>query len=282
MSRGLTLSGPISRQGSITTAPMKIHKETGKIILSQKTRIWFRAAVCFWATVVLMTLLMIYSELFSSQTTSFTCDRSTGDCAVDGRNREVPRLDDISRAQMDRDFNRRDGRNWGINLITHDGKKHSIEQQRAIKDSVVSEYRATVTAINAYLAHREQQKLEVSFTYRASLWEKVQSIFYFLFGAVALFVGWLHWTKRLYTFEPGKVIIEVRRPFQRDTQEITADRIAAIALRPMSTGRFLELKIVGTSSIRVVETGGSQTTTDNALARELAEILGKPLESAST
>ena len=279
--RVLTSFGPISRPGAITAA-VKIHKETGKIVLTQKMRIWFRVAVCLWAIVVLMTPFMIYSELFSSQTTRFTCDRGTGECAVDGRSREVPRLADIRRAEMDHDFNRRDGRNWGINLITQDGKKHSIEQQRAIKDSVVSDYRAAATAINAFLAHPAQQKLDVSFTYRAGLSEQLQSIFYFFFGAGTLFVGWLLWTKRLYTFEPGKVIIEVRRWFQHDAQEITADRITAIVERKTSRGRMVELRVDGPSNVAIIETGHSQAATNDPLARELAEVLGKPLESAST
>jgi len=84
----------------------------------------------------------------------------------------------------------------------------------------------------------------------------------------------------LYTFEPGKVIIEVRRWFQHDAQEITADRITAIVERKTSTGRMVELKIDGPSSMAILETG--QTATDRPLARELAEVLGKPLESAST
>jgi hypothetical protein len=178
---------------------------------------------------------------------------------------------------MDRDFNRRDGRNWGINLITHDGKKHSIEVQRAIKDSVVSEYRATVTAINTYLAHPDQQKLDVSFTYRASLSEQLQSIFYFFFGVGTLFVGWVFWTKRRYVFEPGKVVIEVRRPFQRSAQEIAADRITAIAERQTSTSRIVELEVDGTSSMPIVVSGRNLMAPDDPLARELAGFLGKPL-----
>ena len=88
---------PLSTLGTVLTAPMKIHKEGPTIRLSQKTRLWFRIAVCFWASVVLMMPLMIYSEFFSSTTTRFTCDRGTGVCAVNGRTREVPRLADITR-----------------------------------------------------------------------------------------------------------------------------------------------------------------------------------------
>jgi hypothetical protein len=282
MPREAAPHGPLSRRGAILTAPMKIRKKGGNIILSQKTRLWFRAAVSVWATVVLMTPFMIYSELFSSQTTRFTCERGSGVCAVDGRPKDVPRLADITRAEMDHDFNRRDGTNWGINLVTRDGKKHSIEQQRAIKDSVIADYRSTVKAINAYLADGTQQKLDTSFTYRASLWEKLQSIFYLFFGVATLFVGWLLWTRRVYTFEAGKVTVVVCRPFQRATQEIGADRITAIADRHVFDRRRVELKLAGALPIPVVEAGSTETLVADPLAKELAEFLGKPLESVST
>ena len=80
--------GPLNGPGAILTAPMKIHKKGGKIILSQKTRLWFRTAVCLWASVVLMTPFMTYATLFTSQTTRFTCDRGSGVCAVDGSARD--------------------------------------------------------------------------------------------------------------------------------------------------------------------------------------------------
>ena len=40
---------------------MKIRRPDGTIVLFQKTRFWFRAAVCLWATLVLLDPLMIYS-----------------------------------------------------------------------------------------------------------------------------------------------------------------------------------------------------------------------------
>jgi hypothetical protein len=46
MPREAAPSGPLSRRGTILTAPMKIHKKAGNITLSQKTRLWFRAAIC--------------------------------------------------------------------------------------------------------------------------------------------------------------------------------------------------------------------------------------------
>jgi hypothetical protein len=43
----------------------------------------------------------------------------------------------------------------------------------------------------------------------------------------------------------------------------------------------VELKLDGTSSMAIVETGHSQAAADDSLARELAGVLGKPLENAS-
>jgi hypothetical protein len=116
----------------------------------------------------------------------------------------------------------------------------------------------------------------------ASIGEKLQSIFYLFFGVATLFVGWLLWTRRVYTFEPSKVTVVVGRPFQRATQEIGADRITAIADHNVFDRRRVELKLAGASPIPVVEAGRTETLVADPLAKELAEFLGKPLESVST
>ena len=127
-----SLQPPLSSGGTFLRAHLKIRREGGTIVLSQKTRLWFRLSVCVWAMVVLMTPFMLYDEIVNSHTTHFTCDRASGICAVEGDPKGVPPLADIARAVMDHDFNRRDDANWGINLVTSDGKKYAIEQQRAI------------------------------------------------------------------------------------------------------------------------------------------------------
>jgi hypothetical protein len=277
MPRGVPRLAPLSAPSALVS-PFKVHKQGSKVVFSQKTRLWFRAAVCFWATVVFLTPFMIYFNFFSSQTTRFTCDRSTGACEVDGQTRDVPRLGDINRAVLDHDFNRRDGANYGIELITREGKKYPIEQQRAIKDSVIADYRKTVKAINAYVADPTQQKLDTSFTYRAGAWERFQSIFYFLFGVGTLFVAWRLWTTRLLTVEPGKITIVERHPFNRQTGEIAADRVSGIAFREFSDRRVVELKLDDASTVQVVNAGRMEALMADQMARELAGSLGKPLE----
>lgn len=277
----LASPGPLTLRNAVLNTGVKVHREGIAIVLLQKTRLWFRAAVCFWATIVLLTPFMIYSEIFTSQTTTFTCDRGAGICAVNGRTNDVPRLADITRAEMDHDFNRRDGRHWGINLLTRDGKRHSIEQQRAIKNTVVDDYRTAVKAINAFLGDHTRQKLDTSFTYHAALSEVLQSFFYLFFGVAALFAAFPFWTKRRYTFEPGKIAFQVRRPFQRETQEIATDRITAIVDRPGANRRIVGLKLDDGSSISLIEAGPDQAPKANQLAKELAGILGKPLQISS-
>jgi len=146
---------------------------------------------------------------------------------------------------------------------------------------VIADYRATVRAINAYLADGSQQKLDASFTYRAGLWEEFQSIFYLVFGAATLFIAWGLWTKRVCTFEPAKVTFVERRWFRHSMQEIGADRIIAIVERPVLDRQVVELQLADLSAILVVETErtGVRMT---GLARELAELLRKPLQAALT
>lgn len=272
----------LNAEGGFLASSMKIRRKGGQIIVSQKTRLWFRAAACVWATVVLLTPFMIYSEFFTSTTTRFTCDRGTGLCAVDGRATDIPRVPDIVRAEMDHDFNRRDGPNWGVNLVTRDGRKHAIEDQRAIDDRVVADYRTAVRAINAYLADPAQKIFATSFTYRASLGEKFQSVFYLFFGVATLLIVYALWTKTSYVFASDKVTLVKQWPFQRTTEEIAANRIHGVVDRPAVDGRLLELKLEDASQVVIVHAGRANAPEVSALAMELAQFLAKPLESAST
>ncbi|HEY3741546.1 MAG TPA: hypothetical protein VGL53_16955 [Bryobacteraceae bacterium] len=273
-------SGPIRYEGNLLAAPMEIHKETGRIVLSQKTRLWFRAAVCLWGTVVFLMPFIIYSELFSSETTRITCDRGAGECAVDGRTKDVPRLTGLKRAEMDRDYNRRDGVNYGINLVDSNGKKYSIEQQRAIKASVIADYRSAVKIINAFLADPNQQKLDISFTYRAGLWEIFQSFFYLMFGAGTLFVAALLWTRRTCTFESGKASIAVNRPFRHSRREIAGYQITALSTRQVLNRRLVELKLNDGSNLPIVDASQTDGPSVDQLVSDLAQLLGKRVEDA--
>jgi hypothetical protein len=270
--------GWLRPDGALLTAPMKVHKENGRVILLQKTRLWFRAAVCFWAMVVLLTPFMIYSEWFGSQTTQFTCDRGTGVCEVDGRTKDTPPLADIKSAQIDHASNRRDGPNYGINLVTRDGKKYPIEQQRAIKDSVVADYRATVKTINAFLANPGQQKLDVSFTYVAGLQEKLQSIFYFFFGIGTLAAGLGLWTTRRYIFEREKITLMVGGPLRKRKQEFAGARISAVVDHVVVNERRIEVRVDGDHNIPVASAGPYTASLLDPIPMDLAEHLGKPIE----
>ena len=272
----------LDSEGSLLRCPAKIRRKKGRIVVLQKTRLWFRAAVCVWALVVLMTPFMIYSELFGATVVRFRCDRAAGTCAIDGRTRDVPPPADIVRAEMDRAFNRRDGVNWGINLVTRDGKKYAIDEQRGIADAVVADYRNAVGAINAYLANPAQKVLDISFTYRASLGEKAQSFFYLLFGVGTLLIMGARWDKTTYVFEPGRVTFATRSLFQRTTEHIPADRIVGIVDRAANDGRFLDLKLAGGERIGLVRAGAGRSPALADLARDVALLLVKPVESASS
>jgi hypothetical protein len=278
MTREIGPPGSLQTEGGFITAGMKVHKESGRIVLLKKTRLWFRAAICFWAMFNLFIPFMIYSEWFSSQTTRFICDRGTGVCTVNGQSKDSPPLADIRRAEMDHDFNRRDGANWGINLVARDGKKYPIEQQRAIKDSVVAEYRSAVATINSYLANPGQQKLDVSYTYVAGLSEKLKTLFYFLFGVVTLAAGLGMWSTRRYIFEREKVTFLNRGPLQRFRQELATQQISAIIDRVVAGKRRIELKVDGDYEIAVASAGLFAASKLDPLAADLAGFIGKPVE----
>ena len=272
-----TAPGPITLRGGIRIAAMKIHREPDKVVFSQKTRLWFRLAAFIWVLCSLMTPLMLYSQLFTTQTTRFTCDRASDQCAVNGQPKDLPRLSALKRAVLSREFNRRDGANYGIDLVTGDGKKYSIDAQRAIKQSAIDNYSASVKAINAFLADPSRQALDTSFTFQASIGEIVQSFFYLAFEAVTVFLLFLIWTRRIYTFEPDRVSMMVSRPFLRTRQEIQGYRVTAVVNHAVVNRRLVELKLDSGYPIAVVETWRADGVTE--IATELSRILGKPLET---
>jgi hypothetical protein len=271
----------LESEGSLLRCPIKFRRENARIVLSQKTRLWFRSGVCLWAVVIVMTPFMIYSELFGATVVRFRCDRDAGTCAIGGRTRDVPRPADVVRAEMDRAFNRRDGANWGINLITRDGKKYAIDEQRGIAAGVVADYRNAVHAINAYVANPAQRVLDISFTYRASRGEKVQSFFYLLFGVGTLLIMGALWTSTAYVFEAERVTLATRSLFQRTAQQMPADRIVGVVDAAAPDGRLLNLKLAGGERISVLRTGNAGAAALADVAREVALLLMKPVERSS-
>jgi hypothetical protein len=271
--------GPITLRGAFRTAAMMVHRETGKVVFSQNTRLWFRAVVIFWALVTLAFPIMIYSEIFTTQTTRFTCDRSSNKCLLDGLPRDVPPLNALKRAMLSHSYNGRDGPNYGIDLITVDGKRVAIDTQRAIKQSTIDNYKASVNGINAFLADPGRPTLDTSFTYVAGLEEILKSIFFLAFGIVTTLLLFGLWVRRKFTFEPGGVTLISRHPFKHSKYEIPAYRISAIVDHPTFKRRLVELKLDDGISIPVVETWRADSVSD--IANELSHILAKPLETLS-
>jgi hypothetical protein len=166
-------------------------------------------------------------------------------------------------------------------LIARDGRKYPIERQRAIKDSVVAEYRSAVKMINAFLSNPSQQKLDVSYTYVAGLSENLKSIFYLLFGMGTLAKGLAIWTRRRYIFEHERVTLLVSRPFRHVKQEFATQRISAIIDRQVANRRRIELRLDGQNEIPVVSVGERDASKLDRIPSVLAELLGKPVERVS-
>jgi hypothetical protein len=97
---------------------------------------------------------------------------------------------------------------------------------------------------------------------------------------VTLGLGLSLWTRRTYIVEPGQVTVRVRGPVLRDTEHIANDGITAIADRPVFAGRILELNLADTCSLQVLREAASENSMISSLAKNLAALLGKPLESA--
>ena len=132
-----------------------------------------------WCAVIALAGWMAYSQLFSSVTTTLTCDRAADTCSLSGgTQRAVPRPSQLQHAQLRHHLEHREGIVHGIYL-----DELEISPQYARSQESIASYRAAVAKIEAFLHDPTQPHLEVSFTFFPSLRDKL--------GAVAILAGTL-------------------------------------------------------------------------------------------
>jgi hypothetical protein len=217
---------------------------------------------------------LCYRTLFVTQTTTFTCDRASGKCQLDGDASNIPELADIASVELEVTHENRQGDFRWVTLVRKDGTKKPLSPQGAQLESSVAEYTAAVEAIRKFLADPAAPKLETSFTYRASLAEKVYIVATFLGGLMVMAVMLILQNTVTYTFDKGsgKATLAQHRPlFGGSEREIAFDQITAI-----SKGAGVDLVLADSS--RVTIASGSDVAT---VAAKLHDVTGKPVESSA-
>jgi len=243
-----------------------IERSADRLVLEQGPSMFVKIVVIAWPLLLLLGAYLCYRVLFKQPSTTFACDRASGTCSLDGSSEQMPALADITGAEIEVIHRSRQGDFRFINLLLKDGKKKTLSQDGAQRADSVASYKAAVAAIEKFLADPSQAKLETSFIYHASLWEKFWNVSTWLGAAMvyALVLGVA--MTRTYTFDrtAKKLIAVDHKPIYGDVaQEITFDRIAEVMPGPP-----VELKLKD-GAILTIASGDDA----GALGKELAELV---------
>ena len=125
-----------------------------------------------WALVVVLAGWMVVDQIGGSVVTTLTCDRAANTCALSGGSQaKVPPPSQIKRVELRKRHIHREDDGYDIYL-----DDQSINPQPAQDDEAIASYRSAVDSINAFLRDPARPKLAASFTYWASLHEKITAV----------------------------------------------------------------------------------------------------------
>lgn len=155
-------------------------RDMGKPTLLVRAGYWV-ALFC-----VLFAALFVGGMFFGSQAQRLVCDRQKNSCELNGVS--LVAVDRVKGAELRTFWMRSSGHFKMVTLILTDGKRLDASTQGAQSDRSVAEYAAAVDAIRAFVADPAAARLDVTYTYRASLGEKIFSIIGFV---VLVFVALL-------------------------------------------------------------------------------------------
>jgi hypothetical protein len=241
---------------------LEIQQSVDRLMLSQGPSTVMRIALYAWPLVVLLGAFLCYRTLFTSQTSTFTCERASGKCRLDGN--DAPALADIKGVELDTTYRGKEGRFYYPTLLLRDGGKFQLTQQGAQKDSVIADYRATVKAIEGFLGGSEP-RLETSFTYRAGTWEKVYSVGTLAGSALLMFVILGMAMTRTYTFDKAARKIELV-----DHRPLLGDKTRELAFGEVTLdhqGQAVELVLKDNSRVMILDQD------EGNVAKQLGELL---------
>jgi hypothetical protein len=92
--------------------------------------------------------------------------------------------------------------------------------------------------------------------------------------AIALFL----WTTKTATFDrSGTISLATRRLLRRSRRAISSAEVAAVADRPVDRGRALALHMADRSVIPLFVLAAPPPGPGDALGREIADLIGKPV-----
>jgi hypothetical protein len=211
---------------------------------------------------------------------TFACSRTTHQCELRGGHRWNVPVDDVVAVEL----STHQVQNWGeylrIELRLRSGTRRIISPGDAGTDDSHAEYHAAVDAIRAFLATPTQDRVDTTFAYRVSGFEKLNNGL-LAFGALAmlaLMVAWSRITTWRFDGAAKTVTITTRGPLRRPRARTLGfaqiDRVI-----DSHTARFRALVLeVGAEKLRVSGVLAAGADLDSAVAA-IGEILGRPVET---
>jgi hypothetical protein len=251
---------------------LDIQQSVDGLVLTQGPSTFVKIVTFAWPLALLLGAWLCYNVWFVARTTTFTCDRGTGKCAIDGETAAMPALADITGAELEKTHRNGQGDFYWVKLTLKEGRNKYVSHDGAQRNDVVAQYRATVEAIQGFLSDTSKQELETSFMYRSSTWEKVYAGFTTGGGLVLMLFLLVMFNTRTFTLERGKLTMSDSRPlFGTKSEEITADKIAAVVDRK-DDGRVIELKLSDGKTVTILS--GDDQAADQVV-KQAHELLGK-------
>jgi hypothetical protein len=206
---------PLLRDASAWRRPIEIGDDGGRLVLEQRPTLAMRAAVWLLICTCAFMALFVGGMFFGSQAQRLVCDRGNGACELNGRS--LVAVDQVKGAELGTYWNRSSGHFKTVTLLLRDGSKLDAITQGAQSDRSVAEYRAAVEAIRGFVADPARPRLDVTYTYRASVGEKIFSLVGFVVISFAVWIVVATTRRHRWLFDAGELVVTSKPLFGRAT-----------------------------------------------------------------
>jgi hypothetical protein len=264
---------PIMGGASWWRAPIALADGVDRLVLTQGPTWIFKIVVFGVAFIGLFGAVATVGLLFGSQPTRLVCDRTAGTCTQNGI-ALVP-LAEIAGVELRKYHVTKQGDFYAVALQLGDGSTRDVGGQGAQSPRSIAEYRASVEAMRAFLANPGQARLDTTFTYYASVWERVRMVVLsVMFLPIAVLLIFMTSTTS-YTFAGGKIVASTTGPLRSASTEVLPfARVTAIADHLHAGRRQIALVLDDGSRLLLVDAADAP----EALVGRLRQLLGKPVQ----
>jgi len=216
-------SSSATRESWLLQSPIQIEETADRVVATLRPMRLVRIAALALLAFCAFDAQSVYDMLFGSHSQHLVCDRHTGRCELNGD--EIAIVDELKDAELSTDSMHRSGHFAGgskiVTLILRNGTRPDASTQGAQSARSIAEYRAVVQAIRAFIADRAQPRLDLTYVYRPSLYEKIWAVFFFFVLAFITALVVRAWRTRHVVIDraTGHAVITSRPLLRRATTQ---------------------------------------------------------------